>query len=360
MHRRFSRTIGSVSILLVLAVPLAGILVARQRISTRGETTTQERGPDPVELLGEDVALLRSDVQALTHALNERMGELHESLAEQALERDPVLRAEIRALAEGLARLQVDPAEATAPAAPPPGPCGSSPAPDRDGSGRAETEAVEIPSPPAADVVAATAPLPPSPGKRFLSFELPSQSFSFDLPQVFDVVPSLSRVGFDAKSTLHDFSGTTSAVEGRLTVCLADPATECRGEIRMRVAALNTENPSRDEGLREHLLATENPEIAFAIERFEPDAVDRTAQTVRGTVHGTMTIRGVARPLAMPVAAAIDSGKRLSIDGEVGLDLRDYRIPVPSKLGMISMEPVVKVWIALRARCSGAPEPHGS
>src|SRR6185436_10140595 len=48
-----------------------------------------------------------------------------------------------------------------------------------------------------------------------------------------EIVPSLSRVGFDAKSTLHDFSGTTSKVAGELTTCLARPEQSCRGEIRV-------------------------------------------------------------------------------------------------------------------------------
>jgi hypothetical protein len=64
----------------------------------------------------------------------------------------------------------------------------------------------------------------------------------------------------------------------------------------------------------------------------------------------------VERALAMPVRASVDASRRLLLEGQVALSLRDYGVPVPSKLGVISMEPEVVVWIALRARLEARVE----
>ena len=64
-------------------------------------------------------------------------------------------------------------------------------------------------------------------------------------------------------------------------------------------------------------------------------------------------MRGTERPFAMPVNATLDAGRRLLLEGEAPLSLPDFGVPVPSKLGLISMEEKVVVWIALRARLDG-------
>jgi hypothetical protein len=75
--------------------------------------------------------------------------------------------------------------------------------------------------------------------------------------------------------------------------------------------------------------------------------------TVRGTARGRMSVRGVTRDFSMPVRVSVDASRRVSIEGQASLDLRDYEVPVPSKLGVISMESEVQVWIALRLRAVG-------
>ena len=52
----------------------------------------------------------------------------------------------------------------------------------------------------------------------------------------------------------------------------------------------------------------------------------------------------------MPVTAQLDEARRLVIEGEAALALSDFGISAPRKLGLISMEDRVNVWIRLRAR----------
>jgi polyisoprenoid-binding protein YceI len=72
--------------------------------------------------------------------------------------------------------------------------------------------------------------------------------------------------------------------------------------------------------------------------------------TVSGRVSGQMTIHGQSRQIEMPVKLHVDDSRRLVIEGETPLKMSDYGVEVPSKLGVISVDDQVKIWIALRAR----------
>jgi polyisoprenoid-binding protein YceI len=170
------------------------------------------------------------------------------------------------------------------------------------------------------------------------------------------VLPALSRVGFDAKTTLHDFSGVTSAVAGELECALGAPGEHPRGRIVVEAAQLGSGDAERDEAMREHLGVGAHATLEFVLTGFEPHAVDAGELRVAGTATGTMTIRGVTQAVSMPVELAVDDARRLSVEGEMTLDLETFGVPVPSKLGLITMEKDVKVWLALKLRANSRSE----
>ncbi len=190
--------------------------------------------------------------------------------------------------------------------------------------------------------------------KGFLSFSIPDSKFRFDVGQTFTLVPDLCRVGFDAKSTLHDFTGTTQKVSGEFRADLDDPKGEWSGKVRCMASTLVTGVEGRDSNMWEHLDTKNHPDIEFTIARFEPGRVDVAKEEVDGTIHGQMSIHGKVRDVQMPVTIRLDSSKRVQVEGQMPLKLTDYDIEVPSQLGgTIKMEDEVKVWIALRARGDG-------
>ena len=199
-------------------------------------------------------------------------------------------------------------------------------------------------------------PAPESSKKGFLSFKVPEKGFRFDARQRLAIVPSLSRVGFDAKSTLHDFSGVTQKVEGELVVDLSKPGAAPQGQIRVDSASLDTGLADRDEGMRELLESAKQKQVTFTWSAFEAQAVDVEKQLVTGTARGKLAIRGVEREIAMPVKVSVDASKRVSVDGEAKIKLTDFGIEPPSQLGMIEVEDELRLWISLRARTLGAVE----
>ncbi|MCA8981555.1 MAG: YceI family protein [Planctomycetes bacterium] len=186
--------------------------------------------------------------------------------------------------------------------------------------------------------------------RSFLAFDLPSRDFRFEGVQRFEVLDDLSRVGFDAKSTLHDFTGISDHVRGEFTVDLAHPENGISGAITVRVDTLNTGVDGRDEALREHMDNEHFEELTFEPTRFDAARSDASQLQLDGIVHGKLTIHGVTREVEVAVQTHVDESRRLVLEGEWPLLLSDYEIPVPNQLGVVSMQDEVRAWLRLRTR----------
>jgi len=193
-------------------------------------------------------------------------------------------------------------------------------------------------------------PEKPKKKKSFLAFDLPSRKFTFGGTQNYAVLGALSRVGFDGKSTLHDFTGTSNRVSGSFRVDLANPAAGMEGRIQVLASSLNTGLADRDRDMRTHLGVAQHKQIVFVAEGFEGARSDPRAQTVAGTIVGKLTIKGTTRDVRMPVRARVDEAKRLVIEGELPIRMSRFGVRVPTQAGVISMEDGVTIWIRLRAR----------
>lgn len=409
MAGKFLSGVGVVALVALGVGGLAALAVVKQRITLVVHDEQQEsatRGPDPLDLLRADLAQLREDFGAFTQALGPQLEQLHASLDGASLERaqaaqaaltklearfqsdGAALGARLDALAQSAARTQAEQAAAlvwlertfTAVSAREMGADAVAHEPLAPVSGAAAPSPNETPSEaPAAVAAQPTADQPltspaasdPSvaahetdapaaaPKRAFLSFSLPSQSFSFAGRQRLALVPSLSRVGFDAKSTLHDFSGVTQKVEGELEVDLADPAAGCSGAVRVDARSLDTGMADRDAGMREQLAVAAHPQLRFTWTGVRDAQVDAGAQKLSAVALGKLAIKGVEREVAFPVRVSVDASKRVAIEGELEVGMKDWGVEPPSQLGMIRVENKLKLWIALRARSLGPATPAG-
>jgi polyisoprenoid-binding protein YceI len=372
-----SKLLQWIGVLAVLAL-VAGSLVALAVVGQRTHVTVQEdegaaRGPDPLELLRADVTQLSADLAALTEGVGGQLQALHDSLAENERARGEAEAAEIAALRremhelqarleravrdEGAARARLDRALTA---------IGSRL--DALAAGPSSVPAVEVPPLEIAAEDAAPAevepePAPPgpipepapkeAPSKGFLTFKLPSQTFAFDKRQRWSILPSLSRVGFDARSTLHAFSGSTQEVEGELVANLARPEDGCSGKVTVDAASLDSGEAARDEDMRAALDVRGHPELTFEWTGFRTDSSDAAAMKTTGTALGKLTIHGTTKELEMPVRLSVDSSRRVAVEGEVEIQMSAYGVAPPRKLGVLTVEDTVEIWIALRARSLG-------
>jgi polyisoprenoid-binding protein YceI len=329
--KRILTLVAAVALLAWTGLGMVAWMAVAGRLSLAAPSAG-DRGPEPELLaLTDDVAVLRDDLRALANGMEQGIQVLRQDLAANLSESAALLERRVAALRDELGSRD----SAPAPEDPAPDPERAAPAP----------------------VPAAAAAVEAAPRRSFLAFRLPSDDVRFDERRAWTILPALSRVGFDAQTTLHDFTGQTSDVEGTLEADLSRPAEAPRGSIRVRAAALVTGDLGRDEAMREHLAVDDHPTLEFELARFEPLEIDVAGLRASGTAHGRMRIRGVVREVAMPVELSIDDSRRLTVDGETTIDLADFSVPVPKKLGLISMDEEVRLWVSLRLRA--APRSEG-
>lgn len=307
------RTLRVVAVLALVAWAALGALAWYRAASLQGEIRARQaqEGAGETALLAEQVEVLGADVDAIREGVNEGFGLLAKAIEEEGR----------RARAAAAQRAE-----------------------------RATTPGV-VPEPqPAEPPVELALVDEAAPDRSFLAFRLPKRELRFAGRQRFEVLSSLSRVGFDAESTLHDFTGACDSVTGSLTLDLADPAAGIAGTVEIRADCLQTGLEARDEDMREHLETGRFPRIAFEAGGFDAHVVDPEERHITGFVRGELSVHGRTRAITMPIEAHVDEARRLVIDGETLLLLSDYDVRVPSKAGVLSMDDEVRVWIHLRAR----------
>jgi polyisoprenoid-binding protein YceI len=372
MNDKWLSRIGRLAIAAFILGSFGALFVVSRRIQVTiaEEQATVRRGPDPLALVAADVAASREELRELGERLEEQLQSSHAAVLTASEQREVTLRADLARLVSELARLDarvaaLSPASAreSAAASHSLGEAAAAPPALAAGTGVSTGDSAAANPPPSTSPFEASERSAPAPAigntpgapreKRFLSFKSAGPGFSFDALQRFALVPSLSRVGFDAKSTLHDFSGACTNVEGEIQVALARPAAGCSGFVRASAAALETGLAERDDEMRKVLGVAEFAEIRFDWKSFEPGEVDAAALRVTGTAHGDLTIHGKTRAVSLPVRVAVDASRRLGIEGELHVKMSDFGVAPPKKLGLISVDDEVVVWIALRARLVG-------
>jgi polyisoprenoid-binding protein YceI len=151
-------------------------------------------------------------------------------------------------------------------------------------------------------------------------------------PARWTAVPVKSSVAFDATHPLGDFSGRVEALAGEVRLDPSDLKHGVRGHLAIAVKALTTGDDSRDRDLRRALEADRHPDLRYDIEAIEASfdsLTDRSDVTL--TIRGTMTIRGVDRPVSF-AARARRRDERIWVRGESSVRLVDFGIPPPRRL----------------------------
>ncbi|HEY0970138.1 MAG TPA: YceI family protein [Gemmatimonadales bacterium] len=151
-------------------------------------------------------------------------------------------------------------------------------------------------------------------------------------------------VGFEADATVGDFEGESSEVSGEVTGGPTPAAV--RGWVAFPARSLRTGIGLRDRDMWKSLEADRHPEIRLEITRVAVEGV--RGDTVLARVDGTLTVRGVARPVSSPVAA-VRTADGFHVSGRFPIDLREWKIGgLRRMLGTLRVDPEVVVKFDLR------------
>jgi polyisoprenoid-binding protein YceI len=149
-------------------------------------------------------------------------------------------------------------------------------------------------------------------------------------------------LSFDGKSTLGDFTGTTTTIRGQMLGTGA--ITAVRGWVEAPVKTLKTENDRRDRDLIKTMEADIYPNI-----RFELGGV--AVQWERGdslgvTLDGQFVIHGVSRPEKVN-AVVLRAPDGIHVSGSLPMNLHDYKVDNLKRFLVLKMDPDIVVHIAL-------------
>jgi polyisoprenoid-binding protein YceI len=165
-------------------------------------------------------------------------------------------------------------------------------------------------------------------------------------PTPLAIDPSQSRIEILVKTTVDSFTGTLGAYEADM---LVDDEQVTAANVKFRVADVHTGKEKRDDAMHAWQDTPRYPGGVFTLK-----SLTKTGGDGRMDARGLLTFHGVAREITFPVVIAI-SPKRSVIDGEASVDTRDFGLPIIRKLGLLKVDPIVRVRFHLEGAVGGNP-----
>lgn len=156
-----------------------------------------------------------------------------------------------------------------------------------------------------------------------------------------DLPLARGTLAFDANATLGSFTGTTTAITGRLVG--APSLNGVRGWVEAPSQSLKTRNGKRDRDMASSLEIEK-----FKIIRFDLEGVtvgETHGDSTAVTLDGAFTIHGQKRAAKVPGWAWV-SGAQARFRGALPINVKDYGVGGLSKmLGMLKMKEMITVRI---------------
>ena len=160
---------------------------------------------------------------------------------------------------------------------------------------------------------------------------------------------SSSRVMFQGRAFLRSVVGRSNDLVGMLSIRRGD-LRSMRGNVRFPVTSLETDPAMQPKDLRE-LFGADHPEIVFLV-----DSIDDSGPGDEWEFHGRLTMNGITRPVSFHGHGRI-TDNRMIANGSAKVDLRDWRIRPPRRLGgLIGMSS--KIRLSFRAEFRPRDDSH--
>jgi polyisoprenoid-binding protein YceI len=150
-------------------------------------------------------------------------------------------------------------------------------------------------------------------------------------------------LSFDGHATVGDFIGTTRTVSGQLTG--APDLSGVRGWVEAPVQSLKTGDGKRDKDLNKSMESSKYANLRFDLNRIT--AKQSAGDSIPVTLHGTLSIHGVTRPVDLPGSIEF-KGANARVRTDFPLNLKEYKIGGLSKmLGILKMHENIEVHVDL-------------
>ena len=121
-----------------------------------------------------------------------------------------------------------------------------------------------------------------------------------------DITGGDTSFTFDGPAAVGQIKGVASGASGQFTIGDAADLATTKGSAKVAVKDMKTGNPTRDQHMMapEWLDAGKAPQIVFDLQSLSGLTVD--GQKAKGTATGTLSIRGNAKPVTVPVTVTVN------------------------------------------------------
>lgn len=166
-----------------------------------------------------------------------------------------------------------------------------------------------------------------------------------------------SRLWFDGSSSVKDFtckaktltaSVVTSSADAAAAAVVAGEKSVTSVELTVPVSALDCDNGTMNNHMRNALDAKAHPTIMFALSSYD---LVKGGESVAVTLMGSLTIHGKSQPVTLQAQATGGADGALHLTGVYELNMKEYGVKPPSlMLGTMNVREKVKVRFDLLLR----------
>jgi polyisoprenoid-binding protein YceI len=174
---------------------------------------------------------------------------------------------------------------------------------------------------------------------------LASQLFAAGAPLTIDQAHSMVEVA--VKATMDSFTAKLIAYDATIN---ADPQTKQiqSAQVKFRFADVKTGKDKRDAEMNHWQQTDQFPDCVYVMDSLKPATGDNYTAT------GKFTLHGVTKEISFPITVSFLPNGGCKLESEFTLDTQDYGLPIFKKLGMLKVNPLLKVKFHLEGRAQSA------
>jgi polyisoprenoid-binding protein YceI len=158
--------------------------------------------------------------------------------------------------------------------------------------------------------------------------------------------PAASRIEVVVKATVDSFTARLENFDPE--VSFGPDGRVATARVRFRFADVKTGKEKRDRAMHEWQQTDRFPGGEFELTALNPGPEGRWQ------AEGRLHFHGQTKPLSFPVAIGAQDGI-FRIDGEAVVDTREFGLPVIRMMGLLKVDPLVRVRFHLQGKQGGTP-----
>lgn len=172
-----------------------------------------------------------------------------------------------------------------------------------------------------------------------------------------------SKVRIDGSANIHDWSMEGTIIAGWFEVPqgttidssqagiggMSGDKLAAKAEVSIPVDSMHSGTSGMDDVMQQAMDAKDHPRIIYKVSEMTLKQPHTAGTPFEFNTKGDLNVNGVSKPISMLVTIeTVDKAKLKITGGPVDINMTDYKVPPPTKFGLFTTKPDVKIsfsWI---------------